>query len=130
MNPESCKIGSLSTQENVFSIDNNLDSASLKAVTINDLIQFVSCITDGFYYSCNTIPADPITIQADWKGIGQKITTISKYISKNGDHIMKSSGSSTERDARATGLINGEDIGTFEGARLTEYKSSNTDMMK
>lgn len=120
----SCKSGYMFTQDNVFSIDKTLDSASLNAVEI-DLYEWY-CDENG----CWETPAGSTTIQANWAGAGDKTKGSFKYMSKYGDYIMKGSDSSISREATATGSINGNDLGTSDFGGLAKFKSAYMDMKK
>ncbi len=120
----SCKSGYKFTQDNVFSIDKNLDLASLNAVEIN-LYEW-SCDETG----CWGTPADPITIEANWAGTGDKTKGSFKYTSKYGDYTMKSSSNSISREATTTGSINGTDLGTGDFGELAKFKSASMEMKK
>jgi hypothetical protein len=120
----SCKSGYVFTQENDFSIDNKLDSASLNAVEIN-LIEWY-CDENG----CWETPAGTITIQANWKGIGKITKSSSRYMSKYEDYMMKFSDSSTNRVATATGSTNNGYLGTSDFASLVKFKFASIDMKK
>ncbi len=113
----SCKSGYVFTQENVFSIDKKLDSASLSAVDV-DLSNW------------ETGSIETVTIQAQWNGSGDVTKGSFKYISKYEDYISKGSSSSVSRGATATGSINNNDLGTSDFAGLAKFKSAYIDMKK
>jgi hypothetical protein len=113
----SYKYGYNFIQDDVFSIDKKLNSASLENMQI-DLYQWY-CDENGI---CGETPAGTATIKADWTGTGD--------ISKYGDYIAKGSDSSSSRNAIATGSINGDDIGTSAFAGLAKFKSVYMDMKK
>ena len=120
----SCKSGYKFTQDNVFSMDKKLDSASLNTVQI-DLYQW-NCDQNG----CWETPADPATIEATWTGTGDISKGSYKWMSKYGDYISKGSSSSLSRDATANGKINGNDLGISDFAGLAKFKSMNIEMKK
>ncbi len=120
----SCKSGNRFTQDNVFSIDKDLDSASLNAVEI-DLYEWY-CDENG----CWETPAESTTIQANWVGTGDKTKGSFRYASKYGDYIMKGSSSSISREATARGSINGNGLGESDFGGLAKFKSAYMDMKK
>ncbi len=120
----SCKSGYKFTQDNVFSIDKKLDSASLNAVQI-DLYQW-NCDETG----CWETPAGNANIEATWAGTGGLSKGSYKWMSKYGDYMSKGSDSSTSREAIAQGSINGDDLGTSDFAGMAKFKSVYMDMVK
>lgn len=125
----SCKSGYMFTQDNVFSIDKKLDSASLNAVKI-DLYQWNCDITGN----CVEIPAGTSTIEAAWTGKGKVLKSSYNWRSKSGNFISKSSGSSSVRDATAKGSLTVDDLitdlGTSDSAGLAQSKSSDMYIQK
>ncbi len=121
----SCKSGYKFTQENVFSIDNKLNSANLEAVQI-DLYQW-NCDETGM---CWETPDGTATIDANWTGTGDVVKGSFKYMSKYDDYVMKGSDSSISREATATGSINGNDLGTSDFGGLAKFKSAYMYMKK
>jgi len=111
------KFGHMFTQEDVFEIDNKLESATLSPVEIE-------------VYDWNTGTVETITIAAQWTGEGDVIKSKSKYISKYDDFMSKYSDNSMFREATATGSINGEDLGTSDFGELIKFKSVSMYMEK
>lgn len=112
------------TTEDVFSMDKKLDSASLKEVNM-DLYKF-SCDET----MCWDEYVGTATVDADWTGAGDILRGSYKWTSKSGDFIMKGSDSSTYRDARATGSMDDQDLGTSSYASLGKFKSASMSMQK
>lgn len=115
--PTSFKFGSTSTQEDVFSINKKLTTATLSPVQL-----------DLFDY--NTGGVETITVQAQWTGKGDLIRNSFKFMSKSGEFVAKFSDSSTIREATATGSINDDDLGTSDFAELIAFKSASMQMIK
>ncbi len=111
------KSGYLFTKDNVFKINNGLNSASLSAVKIE-------------VYNWYTGETETLTVKADWIGKGDISGDSSKYSSKNGDYMRKNSESSNSRDASAIGSINGYDLGASSYASLSNFKSAYMSMNK
>jgi hypothetical protein len=111
------KNGYFSTQDDVFSINKNLNSASLSDVQID--------VCDW-----NTGVSETMTVNADWIGKGDVSRSSSKSISKSGNYVWKSSDSSKYRDASATGSINGMDLGISSYASLSNFKNAYISMTK
>lgn len=111
------KSGYLFTKNNVFKVNNKLNSASLSAVKIE-------------VYNWYTGETETLTVKADWIGKGDISGGSSKYSSKNGDYMRKNSESSNSRDASATGNINGYDLGASSYASLSNFKSAYMSMNK
>ena len=121
----SCKSGGMVPQDNVFSMDNKLDSASLKAVQI-DLYQW-NCDETGM---CWETPAGTATIEATWAGTGKVSKDSYKWKSTNGDFIAKGSSGSSSRMAAAEGTINNEELGTSNFGGLAKFKSVDMQMIE
>lgn len=111
------KTGYFSTQDDVFSINKNLNSASLSDVQID--------VCDW-----NTGVSETMTVNADWIGKGDVSRSSSKSISKSGNYVWKSGDSSKYRDASATGSINGLDLGISSYASLSNFKNAYISMTK
>jgi len=105
------------TQDDIFSIDKKLNSASLSDVPIE--------VYDG-----DTGVSETMTVNADWIGKGDISRGSSSYSSKSGDYVWKSSDSSKYRDASVTGSINGLDLGVNSYASLSNFKSAYMSMEK
>lgn len=121
----SCKSGYKFTQDNVFTMDKKFDSASLNSVQIDNVYEWY-CDENGCWES----PAESVTIEATWAGIGDISRGSYKWMSKNGDYISKGSSSSLSREATAQGFINGNDLGISDFAGLSRFKSMNMEMNK
>jgi hypothetical protein len=121
----SCKSGEIITQENVFSMDKKLDSASLKAVQI-ELSEWI-CDENGM---CLQTPAGTANIEATWTAIGKVSTGSYKWMSKDGNYIAKGSSSSSSRMATAQGTLNNEDLGTSAFGGMAKFKSVDMQMIK
>lgn len=111
------KSGYLFTQDDVFSIDKKLNSASLSEVPIE-------------VYDWDTGESETITVNTDWIGKGDLSRGSSSSISKSEDYVWKSSDSSKYRDSSVTGSINGLDLGTSSYASLSSFKSAYISMEK
>lgn len=120
----SCRSGYKLIQDDDFSIDKKLSSASLKPVSIY-LYQW-SCDED----SCWGGPESIATVEATWTGIGGVSKGSYKWMSKYGDYISKGGGSSSSRDGIAKGSIDGYDLETTNYAGLAKFKSAYMDMKK
>ncbi len=118
---ESYKSGCLFTEDDVFSIDRKLSSASLSEVEIE-------------VYGEDMSESETFTVSADWTGKGDITKGSTRYVSKSGDYIWRSSDSSSYRDATATGSINTidgvSDLGASSTASLNMFKSAYIDMNK
>jgi hypothetical protein len=120
------KWGSMNTQDDVFSIDKKLDSASLSQVEIVLYEQYYD-ETEGYYMSKE---AGTLNVKADWTGIGDLSKGSFKYTSKDGDYAFRSTDSSLSRDASVTGSINGIDLGSQYYASMVSFKSAYMSMEK
>lgn len=120
------KWGSMNTQDDVFSIDKKLSSASLSQVKIV-LYEWYYDETEGYYTSEE---AGTLIVKADWTGIGDLSKGSFKYASKDGDFVFRSTESSLSRDASVTGSINGEDLGSQYYAGMVSFKSAYMSMKK
>ncbi|MDY9925498.1 hypothetical protein [Methanosarcina sp.] len=118
--------GYLCTQDNVFNMNNKLNSASLSDVQIEVYESYYDEM-EGYYTS---IYAGTLTVSVDWTGIGNTIKSSYKSTSKDGDYVWRSSDSSSHRSAIATGLINGDDLGSSDSATLNKFKQAYIDMKK
>ena len=114
---ESWKYGYMCTQDDVLTIDKKLNSASLSEVQVE-------------VYDCYTGETEILNIQADW--VGQGAISKDSYTSRSqsGNYVWRSSGSSSYRDASATGSINGYDLGIGSYATLSNFKSAYMSMEK
>lgn len=111
------KWGYMFTQEDVFEIDNKLESATLSPVDIE-------------LFDWNTGTVETITIAAQWTGEGDVMKSSFKDISKYDDFMSKYSDKSSFREATATGSINDEDLGTSDYGELIKFKSVSMYMEK
>jgi hypothetical protein len=111
------KSGYLFTQDDVFSIDKKLNSASLSEVPIE-------------VYNWETGESETMTANADWIGKSDLSRGSSSSISRSGDYVWKSSDSSKYRDASVTGSMNGLDLETSSYASLSSFKSAYISMEK
>lgn len=115
------KSGSMYTQDDVFSMDKKLNSASLSDVQIE---------VYGWNYDLGTYEPETLTVSADWTGMGDIAKSSYKSMSKDGDYVWRSSDSSSYRSAIATGSINGNDLGSSDSASLIKFKQAYMDMKK
>jgi hypothetical protein len=111
------KWGYTFTEDDVFSIDKKLNSASLSEIEIN--------VNDWY-----TGETENIAVKANWIGTGDISRGSSSYSSRNGDYVWKGSDSSTSRDASATGSINGLDPGVNSYGSMCNFKSAYMSMEK
>jgi hypothetical protein len=111
------KSGYLFTQDDVFSIDKKLNSASLSEVEIE-------------VYNWDTGETETLAVNADWIGRGDVSRDSYTSRSQSGNYVWKSSGSSKYRDASATGNINGLGLGVNSYASLSNFKSASMSMEK
>lgn len=116
-NDWSDKHGSMFTQDNVFNVDNKLNSASLSEVNID-------------VYDFNTGEIKTETVKADWIGKGFISKDSFKSVSKSGSYIWTSNSINKFRDATATSNINGLDLGVSQGANLVSFKTAYMEMRK
>jgi hypothetical protein len=119
------KWGYLFTQEDVFTIDKKLSSATLSPVVINLDVYDYDSNTDTYTYTMETV-----TIEAQWTGEGDIIKSSSKYISKYDDFMWKFSDNTLSRKASATGSINKDDLGTSDYGELVKFNRVSMDMEK
>lgn len=111
------KSGYMFTEDDVFSIDKKLNSASLSDIELE--------VTDW-----NTGETDTVTFGADWTGTGEISTGSSTSKSTTGDYVWKSSENSKYRGALVTGSINGLDLGISTDASMSNFKSAYMSMEK
>jgi len=111
------KSGYMFTKENVFSIDKKLNSASLSEIELE-------------VYNWETGEMVPLTINADWTGVGEISKGSFRSSSKDGDYTFKSSDSSSYRTASITGSINNCDFGAKSYGDLVKFKSAYMNMEK
>jgi hypothetical protein len=115
------KWGYLFTQEDVFTIDKKLKSATLVPVDI---------VLYGYDSNTDTSTEETMTIAAQWTGEDDVIKSSSKYIFKYDDFISKYSDNSMFKEATATGSINNDDLGPSDFGELIKFKSVSMDMEK
>ena len=109
--------GYMFTNDDVFSVDKKLNSASLSEVEME-------------VYNYYTGESETLTVKADWIGKGCISKGSSTYSSRDGDYVWKSSDSSTSREASTTGSINGLDLGVNSYASLSNFKNAYMNMEK
>ena len=111
-------IGQLVTDDDIFTVSNNLGNATLSPVQI-EICKEDDQNENG---TCNVVE-DTITIQAEWTGIGHisKDRTISEP-TDNTKIVIRT----TARDATATATIDGEDPGDLGSADLTKTVTVST----
>ena len=71
-----------------------------------------------------------VTIQADWTGTGDAMKGSYRYSSHYGDYVGKYSSSSTQREATATGSLNGVELGTSTYGGMVTFKDASMSMQK
>jgi iron uptake system EfeUOB component EfeO/EfeM len=118
------KSGSIYTQDDVFSMDKKLNSASLSDVQIEVYSWYVDETGEYIYET------EPVTVSADWTGTGDITKSSYTSMSRDGDYVWRSSSSSSHRSAIATGSINGNDLGSSNSATLIKFKQAYMDMKK
>jgi hypothetical protein len=121
----SCKSGEIITQDNVYSMDKKLGSASLESVQI-DLFEWI-CDENGM---CSQTPAGTANIGATWIGTGKVSIGSYKWMSKDGNYMAKGSSSSSSRTATAQGILNNEELGTSAAGGMATFKSMDMQMIK
>ncbi|WP_440946798.1 hypothetical protein ACSAZL_00430 [Methanosarcina sp. T3] len=117
--------GYMFTEDDIFSIDKKLDSASLSAVDIGVEKWFLDYNTGEYVYETGTV-----TVEADWTGIGDISRGSSRYVSRDGDYVFRSTDNSLSREATVTGLIDGNDPGTQSFASMSRFKTAYMSMEK
>ncbi|MCG7848939.1 MAG: hypothetical protein MIO93_07140 [ANME-2 cluster archaeon] len=115
------KWGYMFTQEDVFTIDKKLESATLSPVDIELYV---------YDWNTDTYTMETVTIAAQWTGEGDVMKSSSKSIFKYDDFTSKYSDKSSFREATATGSINDEDLGTSDFGELIKFKSVSMYMEK
>ncbi|MDY9926299.1 hypothetical protein [Methanosarcina sp.] len=118
------KSGSTYTRDDVFKMSKNLDSASLSEIEV-----------EAYYYSYDEMGGyasgtETLRIKADWTGVGELNERSSKYSVEDGDYTSKVSESYLSRGAKATGSINGINLGDSSYAWLSSLTSTSTSMKK
>jgi hypothetical protein len=109
--------GYMFTKDDVFSIDKKLNSASLSQVdiTVNDW---------------NTGEQKTLAVKADWTGKGDVSTGSYTSKSKSGNYVMRTSDSSSSREASVKGIIDNFDIVGDSYASMSKFKSAYMSMEK
>jgi len=109
--------GYMFTKDDVFSIDKKLNSASLSQVdiTVNDW---------------NTGEQKTLAVKADWTGKGDVSTGSYTSKSKSGNYVMRTSDSSSYREASVKGIIDNFDIVGDSYASMSKFKSAYMSMEK
>ena len=117
--------GYMFTQEDVFTIDKKLESATLSPVDI----ELNACVydSDAETYICT---GETLTIAAQWTGEGNFMKSSSMSIFRDNDYFSKYSDKSSFREATATGSINEVDLGPSDYGELVKFKSVYTSMEK
>lgn len=115
------KWGYMFTQEDVFTIDKKLESATLSPVDIELYV---------YDWNTDTYTVETVTIAAQWTGEGDVMKSSSKSIFKYDDFVSKYSDKSSFREATATGSINDEELGTSDFGELIKFKSVSMYMEK
>lgn len=120
------KYGYMFTEDNVFSIDKKLNSASLSEVEI-ETYEWYYDETEGYYIYED---AGTLTFKADWTAIGDLSKGSYRSSSRDGDYVFRSAENSLSREAIATGSINGNDLGSSSYAWMNSFKSAYMSMEK
>jgi len=118
------KYGYMFTEDDVFSIDKKLNSASLSEVEI---------MVDEWYYNEMgeyTYETGTMTVGADWIGIGDTSRGSYKSVSRDGEYVFRSTENSLFREATVTGLIDGINLGSQSSASLVKFKTASMNMKK
>lgn len=113
-----CVYGFAFTQEDVFTMDRRLDSATLSSVNVD------------LFNSSTGIVEKTVAIQADWTGEGDVTKGSSHYISKFGGFTYKFSDSVSFRQATATGTLDGNKLGTSVFGEMDKFKRASMSMEK
>jgi len=116
--------GYMFTEDDVFSIDKKLNSASLSAVDIVVEKWYPDYETGEYVYEIGTM-----TIAADWVGVGDTSKGSYRYVSRDGDYVFRSTENSLFRGATVTGLINGNDFES-QFASMVKFKTAYMNMKK
>lgn len=114
------KSGYTFTTDNVFTINNKLNSASLTEIPI----------TVYNWYNWYTPETETLIVTADWVGTGEVEKGSSTYTSTNGDYRFKSTSNSNYRTATSIGNVNNIDLGQNTGGSLLNFKSAYIEMQK
>lgn len=112
-----CKSGYSFTTDNVFTIDKKLGSATLSAINVD-------------VYDWNNPVVETVTVQAEWAGTGDAVKGSFKTTSKFGDYVSKYSSSSTQREATATGSLNGVELGVSTYGGMVTFRDASMWMVK
>lgn len=120
------KYGYMFTEDDIFSIDKKLNSASLSEVEIPVEEWYLDYNTGEYIF----VGMDTLTVGADWTGKGDIFRDSYTSRSRSGNYVWKSSSSSKYRDASTTGSINGLDLGASYYAALSSFKSASMSMEK
>ena len=118
------KYGNMYTQDNVFSISKNFNSACLSEIEMEVYENYYDDM-GGWTYNVETI-----TVKADWNGKGEITEDRSKYVSKYGDSTSRTGAASVYRSATATGSINNYRLGEDPYATISSYNSVSKYMEK
>jgi hypothetical protein len=107
------------TEDDVFSIDKKFNSASLSAVDIGVEKWYPDYDTGEYVYETGTV-----TVEADWTGVGDVSKGSSRYVSRDGDYVFRSTDNSIFRGATVTGLMDGNDLGSQSSASMVKFKTA------
>jgi hypothetical protein len=113
-----CMYGFGFTQEDVFTMDKYMDSATLSSVNID------------LFNSSTGMIEKTVQVQASWTGVGDVTKGSSHYISKFGDYTYKFSDSVSFRQATATGTLDGNELGTSVFGEMDKFKRASMSMEK
>jgi len=120
----SYKSGSTYTTDDVFKMSKNLDSASLSEIEMQ--VYYYSYDEMGGY----TSGTETLRVKADWTGVGELDERSTTYSVKDGDYTSKVSETYLSREAKATGSINGINLGDSFYAWLSSTTCVSTSMTK
>lgn len=112
------KSGYMFTQEDVFTIDKKLNSATLSPVDIELYAYIYDSNTDTY-----TDTVETVTIAAQWTGEGELMKSSSRSIFRYDDYMSKYSDNTLYRETTATGSINKEYLGPSDYGELVKFKS-------
>lgn len=119
--------GYSTSDANVFSIDNKLETATL---TIPE-IQLGTDICDPETYMCTYVPTRTLSnVQIDWTGTGDLQKRSLNYKDRTANFFIKSSARSFFRDADATGSADGEIFGITSFASMSAFKAATIQITK
>jgi hypothetical protein len=120
------RYGYMFTEDDVFSIDKKLNSASLSKVEIEAYEWYYDETEEYYTYK----DAGTLTVKADWIGIGGVSKGSYRSSSRDGDYVFRSAENSLSREASVAGFINGNDLGPAYSASMVSFKSAYMSMEK